>query len=285
LLSTLEILADQRLRLQAEIRAADVFTASSAFREKPMPLTFQHINKADTVDFLGVDYTKKKSAITGEKYIRFGTKKVKWHVPFFDYFKPLDTAILPAAYIIPVEWTELINRIKLHGIRYNVLRKAQKIQVGSYTFSDVAWSEKPFENHHMITKFTMRPVDEQRTYPAGSIVIPVGQPRAKVIANILEPKARDSYLRWGFFDPIFEQKEYAESYVMEAMAPLMLVSNPDLKKEYDQKMAADSAFAKNPQKIRNWFYKKSPYWDKRINAYPVGKIPTDELPRVMANSY
>ncbi len=179
----------------------------------------------------------------------------------------------------------MIERIKLHGIRYTILRKEQKIRVASYRFSDVGWSEKPFENHHLITKFTMQPVEELRLYPAGSIVIPVGQPRAKVIANILEPKAPDSFLRWGYFDPIFEQKEYAESYVMEAMAPLMLISDAELKKVYDQKMAADSAFANNPQKILNWFYKQSPYWDKCINAYPVGKIGGDEFPRVMLNSY
>ncbi len=82
LLSTIEILADQRQRLQAEIKTADSFTSSARFQNKPLTLSYQHINKADTLDFLGVNYTKKKSTITGKKYISFGKEKTKWKVPF-----------------------------------------------------------------------------------------------------------------------------------------------------------------------------------------------------------
>lgn len=285
LLSSLEILAAQRAPLQEKIREADHETASASFLDKPLVLTYQSTGKADTLDFLGIAYNKKKSAITGKMYISFGTEKETWKVPFFDYFKPKDVVKLPAAYIIPVEWTEVIRRIQMHGIHYNTLRKALNIPVDSYRFSDVHWAEKPFENHHMLTRFTQRPIHEKRIYPAGSIIIPVAQPRAKIIAHILEPKAPDSYLRWGYFDPIFEQKEYAESYVMEAMAPLMLLSNPQLKKDYEQKMKSDSSFANNPQKILFWFYQNSPYWDKRINRYPVGKIKASDMARVLENAY
>jgi hypothetical protein len=62
----------------------------------------------------------------------------------------------------------------------------------------------------------------------------MNQRTARVIAHILEPKAPDSYLYWGFFDAIFEQKEYAESYVMESLARKMLAEDPELKKEFEQ---------------------------------------------------
>ena len=52
----------------------------------------------------------------------------------------------------------------------------------------------------------------------------------------------------------------------------MLAEDPDIKKEFEAKKAADTVFAKNPQQILYWFYSKSPYIDQRRNIYPVGRI-------------
>ena len=100
----------------------------------------------------------------------------------------------------------------------------------------------------------------------------MNQRTAKVIANILEPDARDSFVYWGFFNAIFERKEYVESYVMEEYARMMLASDPNLKSEFEHKIQSDSTFAADPSQILMWFYQKSPYWDDHINRYPVGRI-------------
>jgi hypothetical protein len=46
--------------------------------------------------------------------------------------------------------------------------------------------------------------------------------------NLLEPAAPDSLARWGFFNAIFEEKEYAEHYVLESLAREMLANDPAL---------------------------------------------------------
>ena len=93
-----------------------------------------------------------------------------------------------------------------------------------------------------------------------------------MIANALEPLAPDSFLRWGFFDAVLEQKEYAESYVMEAKAREMLAADPALRREFEQKKATDPDFAKNPRAELNWFFQRSPWWDPEKDLYPVGAI-------------
>jgi hypothetical protein len=35
---------------------------------------------------------------------------------------------------------------------------------------------------------------------------------------------------------------------------------------------SDTTFMKNSWQVLNWFYSKSPYWDKNIRVYPIGKI-------------
>ena len=56
------------------------------------------------------------------------------------------------------------------------------------------------------------------------------------------------------------------------MAREMLAKDAKLKTEFEQKKNTDPEFASNPRAILNWFYIKTPYWDQRLNVYPVGKI-------------
>ena len=146
------------------------------------------------------------------------------------------------------------------------------INVASYKFDNIKWNTTPYEGRLQIESFDMEEISEKRFYPKGSILIDMNQRRSRVIAHILEPEGPDSYLKWGFFNSIFEQKEYGETYVMEKVARKMMEEDPKLKVEFEKKKQSDIEFANNQWAICNWFYSKTPYWDKRINIYPIGKI-------------
>jgi hypothetical protein len=105
----------------------------------------------------------------------------------------------------------------------------------------------------------------------------MNQSCARIILHILEPKGNGSYLYWGFFDPVFEQKEYAENYVIEGMAQKIFADNPLLNAEFKKKKSTDTVFAKNPDLILNWLYSQTPYWDSRKDVYPVSKIFDPEV--------
>ena len=68
---------------------------------------------------------------------------------------------------------------------------------------------------------------------------------------MLEPRGDGSLVYWGFFDAVFEQKEYAENYVLEKMAARMLEEDPSIRAEFEQKKATDTVFAGNPDQILN----------------------------------
>jgi hypothetical protein len=122
-------------------------------------------------------------------------------------------------------------------------------------------------------------VREQMSFPKGSVVVPMGQRAARIAMQWLEPLGPDSALQWGLFDSIFEQKEYGEEYVLERLARNLLEGDPKLKAEFDQKLASDQKFAASPYDRLNWFLQRSPWWDRRVGLYPVGKIDSiRELP-------
>ncbi|KAA3610479.1 MAG: peptidase M14 [Calditrichaeota bacterium] len=279
---SLQILNRDYLKLRDAIAQADAKTRKDEFRKKTYPLKYKQMEDSVLIDFLGYEYTIEKSDLSGGDWQRFSKDSVTMKIPLFNNYQPDITAQLPEAYIVPVEWTKVIDRIKLHGIRFETLNEEHKIKVSSFKFSNEKWSERPYENHHTLT-FDVEKIEEERLYPKGSIVIPMNQRTAKVIAHILEPKGPDSFLFWGFFDSVFEQKEYAESYVMEEYARIMLANDENLKNKFEQKLKEDKVFAADPSKILKWFYRQSPYWDKRINKYPVGKIFDKEVLKRIVN--
>jgi hypothetical protein len=129
-----------------------------------------------------------------------------------------------------------------------------------------------FESHITVS-YKTNPIKETRTFPANSVVVPLAQEAANVAIHLLEPDSQDSFMYWGFFSAIFEQKEYGEGYVIEKLAREMLAKDANLKKEFEEKLK-DENFAKSARARLTFFYERSPYFDKRIGLYPVGRIVT-----------
>jgi hypothetical protein len=189
----------------------------------------------------------------------------------YDTFRVTAAVAPPLQYIVPTQWTTVIEVLNAHGIRFRTLAEKSSIEVESYRFTNVQWPAGPFEGRHM-PRFEVERVVEVREFPAGSVVVPLAQPLGKLILNMLEPQAPDSFARWGFFNAIFEEKEYAEHYVLETLAREMMAADQELKREFEELLENDEDFAASPAQRLRFFYKRSPYWDPQIDVYPVGRI-------------
>lgn len=273
LIHTLFILNHQAATLKTLVDMADKSTAAPAFRTQKYPLSYKTSQTDSTmVKFDGFDYKVVKSDLTGgDWFVYDNTMPVTMTLPFFNKTTISAETMLPEAYIIPAEYANIAQRMKLHGIKMEVLTTETEIKVSSYRFRDYEFRKTPNEGRQMVTT-AYDEIEESRTFPAGSFVIRTNQRTARVIAAILEPAAPGSYVEWGFFNSVFEQKEYSETYVMETMARQMLEKDPELKKEFDEKCRNNPEFSKDQWSVLNWFYSKTPYWDAKFNIYPVGKI-------------
>jgi hypothetical protein len=278
IVSSLGILSTESENLKKQIAEADQFSSSSSFRSLDFPLQFKTLeNDSTMVPFLGMEYETIKSEVTGDSYNKYLQKPLTINLPSFSINKPSVTVKLPEAYIIPAEWETIIQRLSAQGIRMVKLPEETRLKIQTYRFINPKWQLNPYEGRHPMSNIEYQEITEERVFPAGSVIVPMDQPSSRIIAHILEPKGLGSYLYWGFFDPIFEQKEYAEEYVIEPMITKMLADDPELKKEFEEKKKSDPVFAKNPVMISNWFFMKTPYFDKRKNIYPVGKIYDQQL--------
>jgi hypothetical protein len=268
---TLEILNDEHETLRRLVREADENVTSPAFREAGVPLSFQTNGDSVMIDFLGFEYDVVDSDVTGGKWHRFSDRPATWRVPLFNVLEPTSTVSPPEAYLVPPQWTDVIDRLELHGVEFQRLSKPWILPVRSWKLSNPKWSRSPYEGRFRVS-YEAEAFNQVRTFPPGTVVVDMNQRAARVAAHLLEPAGDDSCVRWGFFNAVFEQKEYIESYMIEELARLMLEEDEELRKEFEEKKASDTEFAESPRQIRRWFYKRTPYWDDRIGIYPVGVI-------------
>ena len=249
-------------------QTADELVVSSA---ESYPLDFELTGEATPFELKAFSYETEQSDISGDLRVVFGREPLDLTVPMYQTFRVTASVTPPVAYIVPAQWAEVIEVINAHGLKTRTLTEAKSFEVESYRFINVAWPNEPFEGRHM-PRFETQSVIETREFPPGSLVIPLAQPLARIALNLLEPKAPDSFVRWGFFNAIFEEKEYGEHYVLETLAREMLAADPDLAREFHTLLANDATFASSPSARLRFFYKRSPYWDPQMNLYPVGRL-------------
>ena len=271
--TTMEILAKEGKQLQKLELEADRFLVSGELLKKQFPLRFETSMKDSViVDFLGFEYTAGKSDVSGGEWIKYSKTPATFRSSYFALAKPVVSVNLPLAYLIPVEWEDVISKLVLHGAAIHRTSKDTVIRLQTYKFKNPKWQQSPYEGHHVLTNIEFDEISEDRLIPKGSAIVETNQQCGRIIPHFLEPKGNGSMVYWGYFDAVFEQKEYGENYVLEKLAADMLAADPGLKKEFEAKKAADTVFAKSPSGILNWFYNKSPYADNRKGIYPVAKI-------------
>ncbi|WP_254061352.1 M14 family metallopeptidase [Granulicella sp. L60] len=233
--------------------------------------------------FRGYKYTRELSAVSGAMRVEYTHEPWNVSLPFQTGAKVVTETTVPAAYIVPVQWTKVIDVLAAHQVQMERTTAAWTGEVETYQCAGMTWQDPPFEGRHPTFngeamhgpgKFgSCVLVREKMSFPAGSAVVRMDQRLSKVALEWLEPAAPDSALQWGFFDSIFEQKEYGEAYVLEVLAREMMAKDPKLKAEFEKKVASDPAFAANAYARLEFFYERTPWFGaNRVGMYPVGRL-------------
>jgi hypothetical protein len=251
---------------------ADTIAAGRSYdASRRYPLLFELTQTSRPYAFKGVESHLEKSDVSGDSYVVFGQKPQDQSIPLYDDARIARAVAPPLAYIVPPQWQSVIDVLAAHGLKLERTKTPLTLDVESYRFSDVRFAGQPFEGR-VQPSYTSTPVRSKREFPAGSVIVTMEQPAANVAVHLLEPASPDSLASWGFFNAIFEQKETAENYILERVAKDLLAKDANLRREFEQKLSTDAAFAASPRARLDWVYQRSPYWDEQMNLYPVGRI-------------
>ena len=188
------------------------------------PINFKGTDEFELMNFKGIEYRKEESEITGSFIRRYTGNPVDIQIPVYNKVKVTKKVKLPFAYIIPKEFKNVVRILKLHGIKVEELKEDKTFEVEKYHFTNYRFAEKPYEGRQGV-EVSSETINETIIFPKGTFVVRTKQRGIRVIANLLEPEAPDSFLSWGFFNSFFERKEYAEDFIMEPIARKMLKDN------------------------------------------------------------
>ena len=257
-----------------ELRRLNRLADNSYLKNDRSVVLRQRIGRKSTViDFKGYDFELFNSAISGTKEILYKKDAKDYRVLQYDQAEIVTEKDVPRYYVVPPQWQKVIGVLRAHGVPMKRLENEISVEVDSYKFENPRWRNAPFEGRFNVSAKAV-PTKSVRVLERNSVLIQTRNPFWMVTSHFLEPEAPDSAFAWGFFDAIFERKEYAESYIMENIAKKMLAESPELRKEFDEKLK-DPKFAKSPRARVNFFYERSEYYDKRIGVYPVSKIDSE----------
>jgi murein tripeptide amidase MpaA len=272
------------IALNKEADAAAAQLGTHPLSNQKFPLALAITNDTNPVVFHGYQFTRALSEVSGTMWVSYSREPWNVTLPLATGIKVVAATTPPAAYIVPPQWTHVIDVLAAHDVAMRRTTVAWTGKVEHYRCSGMQWQGPPFEGRHPIFAGEGAGADpgrfgqctlttEEMTFPAGSVVVPLNQRLSKVAIHWLEPEAPDSAVRWGFFDPVFEQREYGESYVLEKLARESLAKDPALKAEFEHRIQSDPRFAASPDARLEFFYDRSPWGlANHIGEYPVGRL-------------
>lgn len=284
-----ELVDSQGQKWRASAEAADlaatrlggsevILDYSSGWRE---PTTagsaagIENAAEAEMIEFRGYAYTRELSQISGGLATDYdSTTPQIWKVPLRNRVTPALAVKAPrGGYLVPVAYAEAVGaKLALHGILFQpVTSRVEGARVEVFRAQKPEFSPAPFEGC-MRVKLDGSWMGATQSVDAGSLFVPIAQPRARLLMALLEPRAPDSLAAWGYFNACFEQKEHIEPYVAERIARKMLAEEPALGQEFARRLEEDPAFAANPAARLEFFLRRHSSWDTGLNLYPIFRV-------------
>ncbi len=237
----------------------------------PKQLIVQRGYSKDPVEiaFKGIRYTSKVSTLSGQTEVQYiGEKEDYTNLPVY-WQKDVQKRIeVPKAFFIPPAYTDLIEKLSLHGVSVNKLVGENTQPLKQAKIDEHSFAKSPFEGRFRVTAtFDYKPAINVNL--DGWFEVTTQQKAGELAVHLLHPEAPDSFFSWGEFNTIFQRTEYMENYALIPFARNMLKEQPKLALQFDQKLKTEKSFASDADARLDWLYQHSPFYDEAYLKYPI----------------
>lgn len=236
-------------------------------------------SELDTTKFSKIEFKGYKadnnqiSKVTGLKHFDYDrSQPFIDSIPVYSSYKATEWVDVPKYYILPQAYKRVIKRLVLNKIEFTTFKNDTTIEVKVDYIDQFSNAGQPSNGHYFHSKVTTRSETQQVKYYAGDLIIPVQQKGIKYLIEMLEPKAKDSFFRWNFFDNILDRREYFSSYGFEENALKYLNEHPRFNKQFQEKRKTDKEFANNHRAQLAYIYYNTEWAEKTYKRYPVAKV-------------
>ena len=230
-------------------------------------------NQPSRLEFYGYEARQIASRVTGGTRLFYDREKpFVRKIPYFNQYKVSESVKLPAGYLIPREWHDVIDLMELNRVDTRTIVEPTSVPAEVYRVDKVESRSAPYEGHFFHDKVELTTLREAIVLRTGDVVVPIAQAHARYVVEALEPKAMDSLFRWNRFDTILQQKEHFSPYVFEKTAERMLAEDEALRLEFKARKTSDEEFAGDRNAQLEFLYRRSGNYEKGHRRYPVARL-------------
>ena len=164
-----------------------------------LPLRAELERGPELVEILLGEVTEEKHPVDG--HIMHLRKDVKIPEKMAEYgtFKGTEFERVPAAYFVPPSLSEVVDRLRAHGVAAMPLNKPIGVAVEEFRIDKSEAAARPFQNHHERTLTGSWQAAERELAP-GTLRVDMKQPLARLAFYLLEPRSDDGLTDWNFLD-------------------------------------------------------------------------------------
>ncbi|KQN86277.1 carboxypeptidase [Sphingomonas sp. Leaf67] len=219
-------------------------------------------------DFKGVAFDTYVSKASGREEQRWLGKPITFRMPIIGQ-TPVESVRLPKAWWVPREQTEVIERLRLHGIQFETIQTPKELKLDRVRLIEPKLSQ-PIEGRYPITA-GLEHYETDEAMPTGSVRVLADQPLGLLAASLLEPESQDSFLAWGFFPEMLGPASSTDAFVLAALGDRLLATNPVVKRRFDAKLRDEPGFAADPDARLAWLYAQAGPGHPYPLRYPIAR--------------
>ncbi|MFT7567624.1 MAG: hypothetical protein ACI846_001934, partial [Pseudoalteromonas distincta] len=248
---------------------ANAVKKEQEFVPKQLIVKRGYAKQADTIaQFKGIEYSSSMNSLSGQNEVKYlGKAHTYTDLPIYWQKDVQHTVEVPKAFFIPPVYSNIIEKLKLHGVSINKLEGANTQPLKVAKVAEYTFDKAPFEGRFRVSA-TFDYVPAINVDLDGWYQVNTQQKAGELAVHLLHPEGPDSFFAWGEFNTIFQRTEYMENYALIPYARQMLKDNPKLALKFDEKLK-DKSFASDAEARLNWLYEQSPFYDQAYLKYPI----------------
>src|SRR5262249_35962055 len=104
----------------------------------------------------------------------------------------------PYGYMIPAEFTKVVENLQRHGITVEELREDIELEYQPEMVQAISPSAREFQKRRLLQLKTATGPAKSSMFPAGTAIVRTNQPLARLIVILLEAQSEDGLAAWGF---------------------------------------------------------------------------------------
>jgi hypothetical protein len=115
----------------------------------------------------------------------------------------------------------VVDRLEAHGVRYFKTSTPMNVRGERFKIASTEVAQAEYQGTHRLRTMTGAWEPTEQEVPAGSLVVPMDQPLARLAFILFDPRSDDGFMTWNILDPMLAATPVPEFYpvlrTMEAM--------------------------------------------------------------------